>query len=482
MNYSMIRYTSGWVLKVEGALFILPMIIAFIYGEMTIVPVYAGMMAVALILGFLMGKRPENMEIHSKDGLVIAALSWVVLSIVGAIPFVITGEIPHFVDALFEIVSGFTTTGSSILKEVEVVSHGSLFWRSFSHWIGGMGVLVFILMMMPSRGGSSMNIMKAESPGPDVGKFVPRVKGTAQMLYKIYIVLTLLQIVLLLCTGMHWFDSLCISFGTAGTGGFGVLNNSCASYTAVQQWIITVFMILFGVNFGFYFLIVRKKYHDALKLEEVRAYLAVIFSAIVIIIISLTIHCSQMYSSISETIRHVAFQVASIITTTGFSTTDFDLWTSAAKWILLILMFIGACAGSTGGGLKVSRIVILGKTIRQELKNLAHPRRVVKVKMDGVPVPDAMLRTINVYLITYVIIVALSVLIVSFDGFSFETNFSAVAATLNNIGPGFSAVGPTCSFADYSILSKLVLTFDMLAGRLELFPVLMLFVPSTWKR
>ena len=481
MNYSMIRYTSGWVLKVEGALMVLPLIVALIYGETQIALVYIGMIAFCVLVGFLIGKRPANTEIHQKDGLVIAALSWLVLSIVGAIPFVITGEIPNFVDALFEIVSGFTTTGSSILRDVEAVSHGSLFWRSFSHWIGGMGVLVFILMIMPAKGGSSMNIMKAESPGPDVGKFVPKVRETAKMLYKIYIVMTLIQIVLLLCTGMHWFDSCCISFGSAGTGGFGVLADSCGSYTPIQQWIITIFMALFGINFGFYFLIVRKRFKAAIKMEEVIAYIAVILVAIAIITWQVASKCVGMYGSFGETLRHVSFQVSSIITTTGYSTTDFDLWTSSAKWVLVVLMFIGACAGSTGGGIKVSRILILGKTIKKELQTFAHPRSVHKVKMDGVPVAENVLRSINVYLITYVIILALSVLIVSFDGFSMETNFTAVAATLNNIGPGLAGVGPTKCFADYSILSKVVLIFDMLAGRLELFPVLMLFVPNTWR-
>ena len=478
MNYAMIRYILAWVLKVEGAILSLPCIIALMYQEKEGIS-YLIWMVVCLAIGFLGSvKKPKNTEIYQKDGFAAVAMSWGVMSLFGAIPFVMTKEIPSLIDALFEIVSGFTTTGASILTDVEALSHTSLFWRSFSHWIGGMGVLVFILMLIPVKNGSQMNLMRAESPGPSVSKFVPRVRNTAILLYKIYIVMTIVQIVLLLLTGMQWFDAMCISFGSAGTGGFGVLNASCAAYTPVQQWIITVFMILFGVNFTFYYLILCKKAGAAFGMEEVRSYFVVIAVAIGII----TWNIGSMYSSFSEAFRNASFQVGSIITTTGFSTTDFNLWPELSKYVLVLLMFIGACAGSTGGGIKVSRMLLLVKTIRKELQSIAHPRSIKKIKMDGHPVEHEVMRSINVFFITYMVIFAVSVLIISFNEFSLETNFTAVAATLNNIGPGMDLVGPMSNYAAYGVVSKAVLIFDMIAGRLELFPVLILFCPSTWKK
>ena len=478
MNYAMIRYILAWVLKVEGAILSLPCIIALMYQEKEGIS-YLIWMVVCLAIGFLGSvKKPKNTEIYQKDGFAAVAMSWGVMSLFGAIPFVMTKEIPSLIDALFEIVSGFTTTGASILTDVEALSHTSLFWRSFSHWIGGMGVLVFILMLIPVKNGSQMNLMRAESPGPSVSKFVPRVRNTAILLYKIYIVMTIVQIVLLLLTGMQWFDAMCISFGSAGTGGFGVLNASCAAYTPVQQWIITVFMILFGVNFTFYYLILCKKAGAAFGMEEVRAYFVVIAVAIGII----TWNIGSMYSSFSEAFRNASFQVGSIITTTGFSTTDFNLWPELSKYVLVLLIFIGACAGSTGGGIKVSRMLLLVKTIRKELQSIAHPRSIKKIKMDGHPVEHEVMRSINVFFITYMVIFAVSVLIISFNEFSLETNFTAVAATLNNIGPGMDLVGPMSNYAAYGVVSKAVLIFDMIAGRLELFPVLILFCPSTWKK
>ena len=478
MNYAMIRYILAWVLKVEGAILSLPCIIALMYQEKEGIS-YLIWMVVCLAIGFLGSvKKPKNTEIYQKDGFAAVAMSWGVMSLFGAIPFVMTKEIPSLIDALFEIVSGFTTTGASILTDVEALSHTSLFWRSFSHWIGGMGVLVFILMLIPVKNGSQMNLMRAESPGPSVSKFVPRVRNTAILLYKIYIVMTIVQIVLLLLTGMQWFDAMCISFGSAGTGGFGVLNASCAAYTPVQQWIITVFMILFGVNFTFYYLILCKKAGAAFGMEEVRAYFVVIAVAIGII----TWNIGSMYSSFSEAFRNASFQMGSIITTTGFSTTDFNLWPELSKYVLVLLMFIGACAGSTGGGIKVSRMLLLVKTIRKELQSIAHPRSIKKIKMDGHPVEHEVMRSINVFFITYMVIFAVSVLIISFNEFSLETNFTAVAATLNNIGPGMDLVGPMSNYAAYGVVSKAVLIFDMIAGRLELFPVLILFCPSTWKK
>ncbi|HIV26075.1 MAG TPA: TrkH family potassium uptake protein [Candidatus Scatomonas pullistercoris] len=478
MNFPMIRYVLSWVLKVEGAILALPCLTAVIYGEREGLW-YLFWMAVCLALGFAgTFRKPENTEIYQKDGFAAAALSWIVMSVFGAVPFMLTGEIPSFIDALFEIVSGFTTTGSSILSDVEALSHTSLFWRSFSHWIGGMGVLVFILMLIPVKNGSQMNLMRAESPGPSVSKFVPRVRNTAILLYKIYIMMTVLQIVLLMLAGMQCFDALCISFGSAGTGGFSVLNSGCATYTPLQQWIITVFVFLFGVNFSFYYLILCKKAGAAFGMQEVRAYVLIIAVSVAVI----TWNISGMYSSFSESLRESAFQVGSIITTTGYATTDFNLWPELSKYILVMLMFTGACAGSTGGGIKVSRILILLRTIRKELQSIAHPRSVSKIKMDGHPVDHETLRSINVFFITYAVIFAVSVLILSIDEFPFETNFTAVAATLNNIGPGLGDVGPMGNFGIYSPLSKAVMVFDMLAGRLELFPLLLLFCPSTWKK
>ena len=478
MNYQMIRFVLGWILKVEGALLLLPCLIALIYQERQGF-VYLALAAAAVLIGLAMSRNPENMEIYQKEGFVSVGLSWVLLSCVGAVPFVITREIPGFLNALFEIVSGFTTTGASILSDVEALSHTSLFWRSFSHWIGGMGVLVFILMLLPMRnGGSHVNLMKAESPGPEVSKFVPRVRATARLLYKIYLGMTVLQIVLLLVAGMPWFDAVCLTFGTAGTGGFGVLNTSVASYTPLQQWIITVFMAAFGVNFGFYYLLLFRKGKEAFRMEEVRAYLLIILGSTAII--SWTIFRS--YETLGHTVRDAAFQVVSIMTTTGFTTTDYDVWPSLSRGLLLILMIIGACAGSTGGGIKVSRLVIMFKTVGQELSTLLHPRRVRKLRMDGHSMQDGTLRSVYGYLLAYMLLFGASFLIVSIDGFSLETNLSAVAAKLNNIGPGLGGVGPTQNYLDYGIVSKIVLIFDMLAGRLELLPIFILFYPGTWKR
>lgn len=478
MNYKMIRYIIGWVLRVEGILMLFPCLIALLYRETQGIA-YLLMAAVCVAAGFLIGlKKPENREIFTREGFVTVALSWLVMGAFGAVPFVINREIPFYIDALFEIVSGFTTTGSSILSDVEAISHASLFWRSFSHWIGGMGVLVFILMLLPIKSGNLMNLMKAESPGPDVGKFVPQVRNTAKILYKIYIFMTCIEFFLLLLSGMPWFDSVCLTFGTAGTGGFGVLNSSIGSYPAMQQWIITIFMILFGINFNFYYLILCRKFKPAFLSQEVRVYLIVILASIGII--SWNIH--TMYPTIGETIRTAAFQVGSIITTTGYSTADFNVWPELSKYVLVLLMFIGACAGSTGGGIKVSRIMIMLKTVKKEMTSLAHPRSIKRIKFDSHPIEHEVLRSVNVFFIAYMVIFAVSLLAISFDEFSFETNFTAVAATLNNIGPGLDGVGPVSNFSAYSPISKLVLIFDMLAGRLEIFPVMILLNPSTWKR
>lgn len=479
MNYGSIRYIIGWILKVEAALMTLPMIVSVVYRERT--GLYF-VMAALLCLGagvILSLKKPEKTTYYAKEGYISVALGWIVMSIMGCLPFVFSGEIPFFFDALFEIISGFTTTGASILTDVEALSKCMLFWRSFSHWVGGMGVLVFILAILPLAGGEhNLQLMKAESPGPSVSKLVPRLRETAMMLYKIYLGMTVLMIVILAVSGMPLFDTLCLTFGTAGTGGFGVLNSSAAGYTTFQQAVITVFMMLFGVNFSFYFLLLYKKAKDAFSMEEVRWYFVIYFGAVLLI----TVNLAGQAGSVLEHFHHAAFQAASIMTTTGFSTVDFNLWPQLSKAVLLLLMFIGACAGSTGGGMKVSRIVVYMKSIKREMAALIHPRSVKVMKLEGKAVDSAMLRSIFSFLSAYLVIFVVSLLIVTLDGFDLETNFSAVAATFNNIGPGLGGVGPTSNFAGYSVLSKFVLSLDMLIGRLEIFPILLLFAPNTWKK
>lgn len=478
MNSSMIIYILGWILNIEAAMMALPLLTAVIYGEFS-GWAFVITIAICLLIGIpLVRKSPKNRVFYVREGFISVALSWIVLSIFGSLPFVISGSIPNVIDALFETVSGFTTTGSSILSDVEALPYCMMFWRSFTHWIGGMGVLVFILAILPMAGGSHVSLMKAESPGPSVSKLVPTVQSTAKILYSIYIVMTLIQIVLLLAGGMPLFDSLTITFGSAGTGGFGIKNDSCGGYSSYSQVVITIFMILFGVNFNMYYLFLQKKFRSAFKMEEVRAYFCIILVSILII----TVKISGLYDSVGTALKHAAFQVGSIITTTGYATTDFNLWDSTSKTILVILMFIGACAGSTGGGIKVSRVVIGARTIKKELISYIHPKAVKKVTMDEKPVEHEVIRSINVFFVAYLIIFAVSVLIISFDGYDFTTNFTAIAATLNNIGPGLELVGPTANFGFFSHGAKLVMIFDMLAGRLEIFPLLLLFTPESWKK
>lgn len=477
MNGSIIRYILGQMLKIEGALMLLPCATAVIYQESQGFA-YLTIGAVCALLGLVMSwRKPEDTVFYLKEGCVTTALCWIFLSIFGAMPFVITGEIPSFTDAMFETVSGFTTTGSSILTNVEALSHTSLIWRSFTHWVGGMGVLVFLLAIVPLNGGSHMNLMKAESPGPSVGKLVPKVKATAQILYVIYLVMTVIQIILLLLGKMPLFDALCAAFGSAGTGGFGIKADSMASYSTYIQWVTTIFMILFGVNFNAYYYIVFGKLRKALGMEEVRWYFIIILAGVAFI----TWNILPMYSGLFESLTHAAFQVGTIITTTGFATTDFNLWPTSSKTILVLLMFIGACAGSTGGGIKVSRIVILAKTLGKEFHSFLHPRSVRKVEFEDAPVEHEVLRSINVYIVTYLIIFVVSVFLISLENYDLITTFTAVAATFNNIGPGLELVGPIGSYAFFSDFSKWVMIFDMLAGRLELFPLLLLFHPTIWK-
>jgi trk system potassium uptake protein TrkH len=479
MNISTIFYTLGWILMCEGALLILPLFVAVLYMESSTIPAFLITIGLCLLLGGLMvRKRPHKQVFYLREGFVVTALGWIVISIMGSIPFLISGAISHPIDALFETVSGFTTTGASILADVESLPRSILFWRSFTHWIGGMGVLVFLLTLLPLTGGSHVNLMKAESPGPQVEKLVPRVKSTAKILYGIYIALTILQIIFLLAGGMPLFDAVTTSFGTAGTGGFGVKNDSIAGYSDYLQNVVTVFMILFGINFNFYFLLLLRKFKRAVLMEEVRWYLIIIVVATLFI----TFNISSMYDNLGEAFQKAIFQVASIITTTGFATTDFNMWPQVSRSILVLLMLIGACAGSTGGGCKVSRLVILVKTVRKELKHFLHPQSVGKIKMDGKTVAHEVVRSVNVFMITYVLIFAGSVLLIGFDNHDLVTNFTSVAATLNNIGPGLELAGPTENFSIFSAGSKLVLIFDMLAGRLELFPLLLLFTRETWRK
>ena len=478
MNYSIVLYILGCVLKFESAFLVLPALVGLIYREHASVS-YLAVAVLCLILGVLLThKKPRSTNLYTREGFVAVALSWIIMSIFGAIPFVLTGDIPFYVDALFETISGFTTTGSSILTDVESISKASLFWRSFSHWIGGMGVYVFIMAILPMMGGSTMNLMKAESPGPSVSKLVPHVKDTAKILYGIYIAITICEATILRALGMPLFDSLTTTFGTVGTGGFGIRNDSIAGYSPAIQITITVFMILSGINYTAYFYILTGKIKELFKIEEVRWYLAIIFGSVAVI----TWNVRSLYPTFSETLRHAFFQVGSIITTTGYATTDFDLWPALSKTLLVTLMFIGACAGSTSGGIKVSRILILLKTIRKELSLIIHPRQVKKIRMDGHPVDHETLRSANVFLVVYFVLLLTSMLLISVDEFDFSTNFTSVVTVLNNIGPGLNLVGPTQNFSIFSPFSKFVLMFDMLAGRLELFPMMILLMPSTWKR
>lgn len=479
MNSSMIRVILGHVLRIEAALLLLPCLVAVIYRE-SVGWKYLFVVALCAIVGSAMSmiKKPQDTSIFLRDGCVATAASWIVLSLFGAMPFTLTGEIPSYLDALFETMSGFTTTGASILDEIEALSYTSLFWRSFTHWIGGMGVLVFLLAIIPMSGGSNINLMKAESPGPSVGKLVPKIKSTARILYVIYFCLTIAEAIFLLCGGMNLFEALTLSFGTAGTGGFAILSSSIASYNAYCQWVITVFMILFGVNFNAYYLILLGKLKKAFAVEEVKWYFAIVVSAITII----SINISHMYNSVAETIRTASFQVATIITTTGYATADFDLWPTTSKFIIIMLMIVGACAGSTGGGIKVSRIVVVIKTIGKELNTYIHPKSVKKIQFEGKPIEHEVLRAINVYMIAYLVVFFISVFILSFENLDMTSTFTAVLASLNNIGPGLSKVGPSCNFGFFSNLSKVVLIIDMLAGRLELFPLLILFHPQVIKQ
>lgn len=456
---------------------LLPCIVSAFYGD-SVGLVYLLVAAFLIIAGFIGGHfKPKDSKIYLKEGCVTTALSWIIMSFFGCLPFVITGEIPNFTDALFETISGFTTTGASILSDVEALSHTALFWRSFTHWLGGMGVLVFLLAVVPLSGGSNINLMRAESPGPSVGKLVPKMRHTARILYIIYFAMTMIEVVLLLFGGMSLFDSLTLSFGTAGTGGFGVKGDSFASYTPYVQWVAGIFMMLFGVNFNFYYFLLFGQLRKAAAMEEVRGYVIIVIAAVTIIFINVV----HMFDNAFEALTHAFFQVTSIMSSTGFASYDFDIWPTTSKFVLIMLMVVGACAGSTGGGIKVQRFITLTKTIHKELTSYVHPKIVRKVNMDGRPVEHEVVRSINVYLASFLAIMVTSIFIVSFDGYDMTTTFTAVLACLNNIGPGLNLVGPTCNYGFLSDLSKYVLMFNMLAGRLELFPLLIFFHPQLYK-
>ena len=483
MNYKMMGRLLSQILFIE-MVFMLPALGISLYcGDSMAVWGFLVAIAVALVLALVLHLlcKGAPSAFYAKEGLVCVALSWIVMSLVGCLPFYVSREIPSYIDCFCEIVSGFTTTGASIVPAVEELSKGILYWRSFSHWVGGMGVLVFLLAIVPSgeKGkGFTMHLLRAESPGPDVGKLVPQMRKTAAILYIIYVALTVLDIVFLMAGGMNLFESVCHAFGTAGTGGFGVKNDSYASYSPYLQNVTTVFMLLFGVNFSCYYLLLLKRFRSVFRDEELRLYIGIVLGSILLI----TLNIRGLYGTLEEAIRHASFQVASIVTTTGYATTDFDLWPSFSKTILLCLMVVGASAGSTGGGLKVGRLMLLLKGLRRNIRQMLNPRKVELVRNNGAVVDEKILDNTNAYLAAYVLILFGVFAVISLDGFSTGTNFSAVLACFNNIGPGLETVGPTCNFGAYSDLSKLVLSWAMLAGRLEIFPILVLFSRDTWKR
>ena len=475
MNYGMIVYILGTILKAEAILMSLPALVAFLCGEGDLVPMLAAIL-IASGAGLLFTfKKPKNTVIYAKEGFVVTALSWVVMSLVGALPFVFAGAIPSYIDAVFETVSGFTTTGASILTDVEGMSRGLLFWRSFTHWVGGM--LVFLLAIVPLAGGRSVHIMRAESPGPVVGKLVPKVRDTAMILYGIYITMTVVLIALLLLGGMPLYDSAVHAFGTAGTGGFGIWGDSIAHYdSAYIDVVLSIGMVLFGVNFNIYYLLLMGKVKSILRSEELRWYLGIIAGATLLI----AWNTLSRWGGILQSLRYAFFQVASVITTTGFATADFNLWPELSRMLLLVLMLVGACAGSTGGGMKVSRLIIMLKSAKREISRMLHPRSVYTLQFEGKPLEDQTIHNVFTYFFILVFLVIASVLLVSLDNMDFDSTFSAVLACINNIGPGLGIVGPMGSYAALSPLSKLVLILDMLLGRLEIFPMLMLFAPSVW--
>ena len=478
MNYRMIFYILGWVLNIEAAALVLPAVCAIIYNDSGLLAISLSILICLVASVPLTSMPPKNKTMYAREGFVTVALSWIALSLFGSFPFIISGYIPNFFAAFFETVSGFTTTGASILSDVESLPKSLLFWRSFTHWLGGMGVLVFLVSLLPLSGGQNLHLIRAESTGANVTKLVPKVKRTAGILYTIYLAMTVLQIVFLLFGKMSLFDAITTAFGTAGTGGFGIRNDSIASYSPYIQNVVTVFMILFGVNFSLYYLLLCGKIKSVLKSEEFRAYFGIIFLSIAII----CFNCRHIFDSLGELIRHSAFQVGSIITTTGFMTSDFDKWPELSKAVLVFLMLTGACAGSTGGGIKISRIIVLLKSIVKEIRVASRPGLTKKITLDNRLVEHETIRAINVFIVSYLVILVLSVLLISVDNHDFTTNVTAVISALSNIGPGLGSVGPTQNFSIFSNFSQFILSVNMLIGRLEIFPILILFTPYTWKK
>jgi len=483
MNRKIVFYMLGRIVQLEAVLLILPLICATFYGEKEIIRAFLVTSLTALGVGTLLtlAGRTKNKTFYAKEGFVIVAFAWIVMSAIGAMPFCISGTIPSFTDAFFETVSGLTTTGASIISDIgQVTSKGILFWRSFTHWIGGMGVLVLVMAILPSDSGRSIHIMRAEMPGPIVGKLVPKIRSTAKILYLIYIVLTATQVIFLLCGGMNLFESLVHSFGTAGTGGFGIKSDSIGGYSPYIQWVITVFMLIFGINFNLFYLILLRKVKSAFKSEELWTYIVIVICSVALITFNV-MRTFENAGTFSETLRHASFQTASIITTTGYTTVNFDAWPQLSKMILLVLMFAGGCAGSTAGGLKISRVVLLFKQIKSNLKRMIHSRSVDSIKFEGRCLDNATVSGVTSYLAIYIFCFGIILFILSFDTvYDFETNFSATAACFNNVGPGFGGVGPASSFAAYSAVSKWVLSLAMLLGRLEIYPMILLFSPYVW--
>lgn len=481
MNLKIIGKVLGFLLLLECVFLFPSVVVSALYGEETALRAIIATMVIsaALGLGLTVLCRKADRHFYAREGFLITGLGWVLLSLVGALPFTLSGEIPHYIDALFEVISGFTTTGASILREVESMSKGLLFWRSFTHWLGGMGILVFLLAVVPmGKGGYSVHILRAESPGPSVGKLVPKLRQTAAILYGIYVALTVLNVLFLLLGGMSLFDSLCTAFGTAGTGGFGVKNDSMGSYSPYLQSVCTVFMALFGVNFSVYFFLLMGRFKQVLKSEELGVYIGIMLSAIVLV----TLNTVRSCPSLGYAFHHAAFTVSSIMTTTGFSTVDFNLWPQLSRSILVVLMICGACAGSTGGGIKIARLVLLIKSLRAQIRQILRPQSVNLVQVEGRTIQDDTLRGVSTYMSAYCAIVILSFLLISLDGLPMETNLTGILACLNNIGPGLGMVGPTSNYGMFSNLAKIVLMLDMLFGRLEIFPLLILLSPHTWKK
>ena len=479
MNRKMVFYTCGQMLLLEAVLLFLPLISSFMFGEscawafMITIGISAALGVVVMALS-----KPDTTVIYSREGFVITALSWLILSAVGALPFVISGEIPSYVDAFFETVSGFTTTGASILTDLESMSRGLLLWRSFTHWVGGMGILVLVMAVLPMTTDRSIHIMRAEMPGPVVGKLVPRVRQTAKILYIIYIILTASEIIMLLAGGMSLFEAAVHAFGTAGTGGFGIKSDSIASYSPYIQWVMTAFMIIFAANFNLYYLILIKRFKSILSSEELWVYLGIIVFSVTAV--SLNIHA--LYPTVGETVRHAAFQVMTVMSTSGFATTDFNLWPQFSKSLLFILMLIGGCAGSTAGGLKISRAVMLFKSGRRELKKMLHQRSVSSIRLEGKSVEDSTVSSVGVYFAFFAALQLMFFLLISFEPFDFETKVTSVVACFNNVGPGLGAVGPAGNYAAYTDFSKILLSIAMLFGRLEIYPIIFLLSPSVWKK